>query len=194
MKKIILCFLVILCGCSSNYTLIRNPQSDVIKIALVVDEKDAYLFENMTLNRTTLYVCNQACLDKLYEAENNYVDGLILMGENVMSALTFFDNKNDIPIIQIEKQNRLSALQEIYPDLIWQTDDLEIDEIDDKMAFYYEEDEEVKADVFYQNNHPDSICQLDLDKNTLETDINQAIDELIENQFQSNIIVKWIKK
>ena len=68
MKKWLLCLMLLLSGCKSDYTMQRNPESDIIKIGLVVSEKDKFLIEGLDLNVQFSYVCNLDCKKRFKDA------------------------------------------------------------------------------------------------------------------------------
>lgn len=196
MKKLFLLLVLILGGCTNDYTMKRNPESDVIKIGLVVSEKDKHIIEGLDLNVKFSYVCNLDCKNRFKDLEEEYVDGIVLIGEDVNQLFESFENKNHIPTISVYKQNQLIALKKLYPEYsTWQHVTSEI--IDEKVDAYYI-DEGLKIETnkpFYQNNNPQSICVLVEDKIKFQEDLNNRIQYFINtSNNDSTLYIEWIKK
>ena len=49
------------------------------------------------------------------DLEKEYVDGIILIGEDVNRLFESYENSNHIPTISVYKQNQLLALKKLYP-------------------------------------------------------------------------------
>lgn len=199
MKKLILCLILLLSGCNNEYTLIRNEIGDEIKFGLIIDENEKDLITGLTINHTDVYVCKENCLKQIMELEKEYVDGLVLIGEQALNAINQFDNENQIPIIQVIKQSQFDALKHIFPEYqnwLYVNDGTVIDETLEVDAYYFEEGIKVEVEQpFYQANHNNSMCTLVLDKEQFEIDLNQRIQYLINaNPYNPPLIIKWIKK
>lgn len=195
MKKWLLCLILLLGGCKSGYTMKRNPESDVIKIGLVVSEKDKSLIEGLDLNVQFSYVCNLDCKKRFKDLEKEYVDGIILIGEDVNRLFESYENTNHIPTISVNKQNQLFALKKLYPEYTWQHVTSEI--IDEKVDAYYI-DAGIHVDIdkpFYQIDNPQSLCELTEDKAKFKDDLNNRIQHFIHSSNNdSTLYIEWTKK
>ena len=195
MKKLLLCLVLLLSGCKNGYSVERNPESDVIKIGLVVNEKDKYLIEGLDLNVQLSYVCNLDCKKRFNDLEKEYVDGIVLIGEEVNRLFESYENKNHIPIISVYRHNELLSLKKLYPDYTWQhVTDERIDENVD--AYYVEEGIDVETSKpFYQKNNPQSMCELIEDKVKFKDNLNNRIQHFIHSSNNdSTLYIEWTKK
>ena len=194
MKKLILCIVLFLNGCNAQYISNRYSQSDKIMITLIVDEQDMFIVDGLDIDVDNIYICKDDCLNKFYEAEKNYVDGILCLGNSSNESLINYNNVNHIPVIQIFKQEQFDALKEIYPDYSWVKVN-ENEELEDADAYFYEKGMSVNEEVlFYQDGNENSVCELIMDRKQLEIDINEKINFLINDQKVENIIIRWIKK
>lgn len=196
MKKWLLCLGLLLNGCKNSYIVKRNPESDIIKIGLVVSEEDKSIIEGLNLNVQFTYVCNLDCMSRFEDLEDDYVDGIVLIGDNVIDSFELFENKNHIPTISVYKQDELNALKKMYPEYkTWEyvTSEIVDNEAD---AYYIEEGIEIEIDQpFYQKNNSQSICTLVEDKDQFQEDLNECIDAFInEDNTHSIFYIEWIKK
>lgn len=197
MKKLLLCFVLLLGGCKDGYIMKRNPESDVIKIGLVVMEKDKHIIEGLNLNVQLSYVCNMDCKSRFEDLEAEYVDGIILIGEEVNQQFEQFENKNHIPVVSVYKQNPLYTLRIMYPEYEkWVhvvTDEMVNSEAD---AYYVNEGIDIETDKpFYQKNNSQSMCVLIEDKYKFQDDLNSRIQNFIDvNNNDSTLFIEWIKK
>lgn len=197
MKKIVLCLLLLIGGCKNGYTLIRNPKSDDIKIGLIIDEDEKDLIDGINIQVDQIYVCKQDCVNKMIALEKEYVDGMILIGEKVFQSFQTYENINRIPTIYIKKESQIDALQRIYPEYEkWIHVTSEKMECEKAEAYYYDEGITVHTEKpFFQNHNDKSICTLIEDKSKFEKDLNEQIEQLIQsNYYTPIIIVEWIKK
>ena len=195
MKKLLLSLVLLLGGCRNSYRIERNPESDVIKIGLVVSEKDKYLIEGLDLNVQFSYVCNLDCKKRFKDLEKEYVDGIILIGEDVNRLFESYENNNHIPIISVQKHNQLFALKKLYPEYTWQhvTSEILDEEVD---AYYMDEGIQVETNKpFYQKNNPQSMCELIEDKVKFKDDLNNRIQHFIHtSNNDSTLYIEWTKK
>lgn len=197
MKKILLCLVLLLSGCKNGYTLIRNPESDVIKLGLVVSETDKHLIEGLDIDVQFTYVCNMDCLKRFNDLEKEYVDGIVLVGEEVIQSFENFENKNNIPTITAYKQNQFFALKKLFPELKnWEhvsSNEISDEEVD---AYYIEEGITIEIEKpFYQLNNSKSMCTLIEDKIKFQQDLNKRIDYFINtSNNDSTLFIEWIKK
>lgn len=197
MKKLLLCLVLLLSGCKNGYTLIRNPESDVIKLGLVVSETDKHLIEGLDIDVQFTYVCNMDCLKRFNDLEKEYVDGIVLVGEEVIQSFENFENKNNIPTITAYKQNQFFALKKLFPELKnWEhvsSNEISDEEVD---AYYIEEGITIEIEKpFYQLNNSKSMCTLIEDKIKFQQDLNKRIDYFINtSNNDSTLFIEWIKK
>ena len=196
MKKLLLCLVLLLSGCKNGYTLIRNPESDVIKLGLVVSETDKHLIEGLDIDVQFTYVCNMDCLKRFNDLEKEYVDGIVLVGEEVIQSFENFENKNNIPTITAYKQNQFFALKKLFPELKnWEhvsSNEISDEEVD---AYYIEEGITIEIEKpFYQLNNSKSMCTLIEDKIKFQQDLNKRIDYFINtSNNDSTLFIEWIK-
>lgn len=197
MKKLLLCLVLLLSGCKNGYTLIRNPESDVIKLGLVVSETDKHIIEGLDIDVQFTYVCNMDCLKRFNDLEKEYVDGIVLVGEEVIQSFENFENKNNIPTITAYKQNQFFALKKLFPELKnWEhvsSNEISDEEVD---AYYIEEGITIEIEKpFYQLNNSKSMCTLIEDKIKFQQDLNKRIDYFINtSNNDSTLFIEWIKK
>ena len=195
MKKLLLCLVLLLGGCKNGYRVERNPESDVIKIGLVVSEKDKHLIEGLDLNVQFSYVCNLDCKKRFNDLEKEYVDGIVLIGEEVNHLFESYENKNHIPTISVYRHNELLSLKKLYPDYTWQHVNNEIldEEVD---AYYIDEGFHIETSKpFYQKNNPQSMCELVEDKVKFKDDLNNRIQYFIHtSNNDSTLYIEWTKK
>ena len=96
MKKGFLCLLLLcLSGCVNGYTLIREPDSDAVKIIILADENERELV-NLQIENTEVVFCQNDCTQEIEEAENEYADGLVAVGNTALQAIDSYENTNEI--------------------------------------------------------------------------------------------------
>ena len=196
MKKGFLCLLLLcLSGCVNGYTLIREPDSDAVKIVILADENERELV-NLQIENTEVVFCQNDCTQEIEEAENEYVDGLVAVGNTVLQAIDSYENTNEIPIIKVMMNDPLESLKKLFPQYqnwVAASDSENVEEAD---ALYYEEGAEVTTDKpFYQEDNPQSICTLIPDREQLVSELETKISLLLENRLREyNIYLEWIVK
>lgn len=194
MKKWLLCFVLFVSGCRNGYTLSRNHITDHVKILFVSDESEESLvqefyYENVDIQKV---VCDAACLGKIQEAKENYIDGIVINGEKSKTVWESIQNVNQIPSIEIQKESELSALERIYPQYKWITTK---DKQSKKNAYYYLENELANEEkIFFQKNNLKSICQLSENRIQLNEDLSIAIKELLEGKTYSIVYIELEKQ
>ena len=87
MKKVWLCLLFFLSGCVNGYTLIRESDSDVIKIIILTDENEREWVSSPTDN-TEVVFCQSDCKQEIKNDEDEYVDGIVAVGEAALQAVS----------------------------------------------------------------------------------------------------------
>lgn len=197
MKKWLLCIILLLSGCKNGYTIQRNPESDVIKMGLVVSENEKHLIEGLDLNVQYIYVCHLDCEKRFKDLENEYVDGIVLIGEEVNRLFGMFENKNHIPTIAVYKENPFLSLRKLFPEYkTWEYVSSNKITNEKAEAYYIEEGIDIEVEKpFYQNNNSKSMCELIEDKNKFQKDLNNRIDYFIHtSNNDSTLYINWTKK
>lgn len=196
MKKGLLCILLLLAGCTNGYTLSRNSESDEMKIYLLADEEAKELVNTLRIEHVQISFCRMDCKEEIEKAEDEYADGLIAVGEIALQAVHDYANPNHIPLIEVQKGEKSEALKKLYPEYtLWLKVESADEVVEEADAYYYEEGIEVITDKpFYQENNPDSLCTLVLDKKQFETDLEEKVNLLLENRLKETVLyIDWIK-
>lgn len=194
MKKILLCLLLVVAGCTNGYTLIRSPESDVIKMILLVDEQQKELVEGLQMESVQIRFCSENCAEEIKKCEHEYVDVLAIYGQRVMQAIDEYENVNHIPILKIIEAEPLDSLRKLFPEYVhWEIIHEEAVEYEQADAYYIDEGLEVMvSQPFYQNGNEESLCSLILDKGKFQAEIEDRISLLLNSKRREySYTVEW---
>ena len=195
MKKVWLCLLFFLSGCVNGYTLIRESDSDVIKIIILTDENERE-WVSSPIDNTEVVFCQSDCKQEIKNAEDEYVDGIVAVGEAALQAVSEYENPNQIPVIEVMMNEKLDYLKKLFPQYQNWVEANDSENVEEADALYYEEGAEVTTDLpFYQENNPQSLCILIPDKEQFINGLETKISLLIENRLKDySLYIDWTAK
>ena len=195
MKKVWLCLLFFLSGCVNGYTLIRESDSDVIKIIILTDENERE-WVSSPIDNTEVVFCQSDCKQEIKNAEDEYVDGIVAVGEAALQAVSEYENPNQIPVIEVMMNEKLDSLKKLFPQYQNWVEANDSGNVEEADALYYEEGAEVTTDLpFYQENNPQSLCILIPDKEQFINGLETKISLLIENRLKDySLYIDWTAK
>lgn len=195
MKKVWLCLLFFLSGCVNGYTLIRESDSDVIKIIILTDENERE-WVSSPIDNTEVVFCQSDCKQEIKNAEDEYVDGIVAVCEAALQAVSEYENPNQIPVIEVMMNEKLDSLKKLFPQYQNWVEANDSENVEEADALYYEEGAEVTTDLpFYQENNPQSLCILIPDKEQFINGLETKISLLIENRLKDySLYIDWTAK